>query len=75
MSNCRHCGGKCSDGTECGMNIIADTPDLKVNCNYCGVEHMDGECLDQDLDHYREAVRTHGLKPDISFYKEGRENE
>lgn len=49
------------------------TDKARVECAFCGVEHMQGNCLCFSTEEFDKWIQRHGMLPNITFYKDTRE--
>lgn len=40
---------------------------MRTECGFCDVEHEQGDCLNQDLQHFKGAIALHAMRPNIRF--------
>jgi len=43
---------------------------MRVECSFCDIEHEQGDCLNQDLQHFKGAIALHAIRADIRFIEE-----
>lgn len=53
------------------MSKITDKP--RTECAFCGVEHMQGNCLDYGKEDFTKWIERHGMFPEIKFHDDTRE--
>lgn len=53
------------------MSKVTDA--ARVECAFCDVEHMQGNCLEFSTEEFDKWIQRHGMMPDITFHKDTRE--
>jgi len=51
------------------------TDAARVECNFCEVEHMQGNCLNFDTRQFDKWIHRHGMLPKLTFHKDVRDAE